>query len=37
MEDNLLTLELEDDPAVVAQVRAQDERHQRNSEWLQAH
>jgi hypothetical protein len=35
--DNLVTIQLVDDPVVVARNRAQDERFKRNLDWLQAH
>jgi hypothetical protein len=37
MNENPLTMELVDDPAVIAQARVQNERFKRNSDWLQAH
>jgi hypothetical protein len=37
LEYNYVTLEVVGDPATVARVRAQDERHKRNLDWLQAH
>jgi len=37
MSENPVTMELVDDPAVIARARAQDERFKRNSDWLQAH
>jgi hypothetical protein len=37
MNENPVTMELVDDPAVIARARAQDERFKRNSDWLQAH
>ncbi len=37
MVDSHLTLEEVNDPDVIARARAQDERFERNSHWLQAH
>ena len=37
MNENPVTMELVDDPAVIARARAEDERFKRNSDWLQAH
>jgi len=37
MNENPVTMELVDDPAVIAQARAQHERAKRNSDWLEAH
>jgi hypothetical protein len=37
MPENPITIELVDDPAVIARSRAQRERFGRNSDWLQSH
>jgi hypothetical protein len=37
MIDSPLIMEVVDDPAVIARVRAQNERFERNSDWLEAH
>jgi hypothetical protein len=37
MNENPVTMQVVDDPAVIARARAQHERAKRNSDWLQAH